>query len=137
MPPGTPKVILSPTEQAALDYHRRNLESGTFQRNADGSLTTFKGAIVGLPEGETLIPTYWHGQERDVPSAVRFAMRSGIMKGTTAAGLPSASRSNGKRDFSLMRMVRSSAAPHSSTTAPSDWPKVSRLNKSAQPLWEA
>ena len=78
MPPGTPKVILSPTEQSALDYHRRNLASGTFQRNADGSLTTFKGAIVGLPEGETLIPTYWHGQERDVPSAVRFAMRSGI-----------------------------------------------------------
>jgi hypothetical protein len=49
-----------------------------YQKNADGSLTTFKGAVVGLPQGETLIPTYWHGQERDVPSAVRLAMKSGI-----------------------------------------------------------
>ena len=49
-----------------------------YQKNADGSLTTFKGAIVGLPQGETLIPTYWHGQERDIPTAVRFATRSGI-----------------------------------------------------------
>lgn len=78
MPPGAPKVILTPSEQAALDYHRHNLAAGTFQRNADGSLTTFRGAIVGLPQGETLIPTYWYGQERDVPTALRFAIRSGI-----------------------------------------------------------
>ena len=49
-----------------------------------------------------------------------------MMKGTTAAGLPSAWSSSGKRDFSRMRMVRSSAASKASTTAPSDWPKVSR-----------
>ena len=61
-----------------LDYHRRNLATGMYQRNADGSLTTFKGAVVGLPGGETLIPTYWHGQERDIPTAVRMAIKSGI-----------------------------------------------------------
>ena len=69
---------LTPEEQEVLDYHRRNLATGMYQKNADGSLTTFKGAVVGLPQGETLIPTYWHGQERDVPSAVRLAMKSGI-----------------------------------------------------------
>jgi len=31
-----------------------------------------------MPQGETIIPTYWYGQERDIPSAVRFATRSGI-----------------------------------------------------------
>ena len=49
-----------------------------FQKNADGTLTTFKGAVVGMPNGETIIPTFWSGQERDVPTAVRFAVRSGI-----------------------------------------------------------
>jgi len=69
---------LTPEEQEVLDYHRRNLATGMYQKNADGSLTTFKGAVVGLPQGETLIPTYWYGQERDIPTAVRFATRSGI-----------------------------------------------------------
>ena len=49
-----------------------------YQKNADGSLTTFKGAVVGLPGGETIIPTYWHGEERDIPTAVRMAIKSGI-----------------------------------------------------------
>ncbi len=61
-----------------LNYHRRNLQTGIYQKNADGSLTTFKGAVVGLPQGETLIPTFWYGEERDIPTAVRFAVRSGI-----------------------------------------------------------
>ena len=61
-----------------LDYHRRNLATGMYQKNADGTITTFKGAVVGLPQGETLIPTYWHGQERDIPSSVRLATKSGI-----------------------------------------------------------
>ena len=81
--PNEPKLTpeepkLTPEEQEVLDYHRRNLQTGIYQKNADGSLTTFKGAVVGLPQGETLIPTFWYGQERDVPTAVRFAMRSGI-----------------------------------------------------------
>ena len=69
---------LTPEEQEILNYHRRNLQTGIFQKNADGTLTTFKGAVVGLPNGQTIIPTFWYGQERDVPTAVRFAMRSGI-----------------------------------------------------------
>ena len=69
---------LTPEEQEVLDYHRRNLATGFYQKNADGSLTTFKGAVVGLPQGETIIPTFWYGQERDIPTAVKFAMRSGI-----------------------------------------------------------
>ena len=73
-----PPLSLTPEEQEVLDYHRRNLATGMYQRNSDGSLTTFKGAVVGLPGGETIIPTYWYGQERDIPTAVRFALRSGI-----------------------------------------------------------
>ena len=69
---------LTPEEQAVLDYHRRHLATKTFQKNADGSLTTFKGAVVGLPQGKTLIPTYWYGQERDIPTSVRLAIKSGI-----------------------------------------------------------
>ena len=61
-----------------LNYHRRNLATGIYQKNPDGTITTFKGAVVGLPSGQTIIPTFWYGQERDVPTAVRFAMRSGI-----------------------------------------------------------
>lgn len=61
-----------------LEYHRRNLATGLFKRNADGSITTFKGAVVGLPGGETIIPRYWHGEERDIPTSVRFAIKSGI-----------------------------------------------------------
>ena len=71
-------IKLTPEEQEVLEYHRRNLAAGTYKRNADGSITTFKGAVVGLPGGETLIPTYWHGEERDIPTAVRFAIKSGI-----------------------------------------------------------
>ena len=69
---------LTPEEQEILNYHRRNLQTGIFQKNADGTLTTFKGAVVGLPNGQTIIPTFWYGQERDVPTAVRLATRSGI-----------------------------------------------------------
>ena len=69
---------LTPEEQEVLEYHRRNLATGIYKKNADGSITTFKDAIVGLPEGETLIPTFWNGEERDVPTAVRLAIKSGI-----------------------------------------------------------
>jgi len=47
-------------------------------KNADGSITTFKGTIIGLDDGYAILPTYWHGQVREVPDAVRFAMRSGV-----------------------------------------------------------
>jgi hypothetical protein len=69
---------LNPDEQSVLDYHRQNLLGGTGLKNADGSITTFKGAIVGFDDGYAILPRYWHGQVREVPDAVRFAMRSGI-----------------------------------------------------------
>ena len=70
--------VFSPEENNALNYHRANLATNNVMRNADGSLTTFKGAIVGTDKGQMLLPTYWHGAVRDVPDAMRFAIRSGI-----------------------------------------------------------
>jgi hypothetical protein len=68
----------SPEETNALDYHRANLATNNVLRNADGSLTTFKGAVVGTDKGQMLLPTYWHGAVREIPDAMRFAIRSGI-----------------------------------------------------------
>ena len=68
-----------PSEQPVLDYHRQHLQQGTFLRNPDGSLTTFYGTIVGNDKlGYQIIPTYWHGDIREVPDAVTFAEKSGI-----------------------------------------------------------
>lgn len=70
---------LTPAEQAALDYHRTNLFLNQGMKNADGSMTTFKGAVVGVDGGKHMIlPTYWHGQVRSIPESMRFAIRSGI-----------------------------------------------------------
>jgi hypothetical protein len=69
---------LTPQEQEVYDFHKRNLDSGLYQTNDDGSITTFKGAVVGTPNGQMLMPTYWHGQERAIPDAYRMAIRSGI-----------------------------------------------------------
>ena len=68
-----------PAELPVLDYHRQHLQQGTFRRNPDGSLTTFYGTIVGNDkEGYQIIPTYWHGDIREVPDAMAFAEKSGI-----------------------------------------------------------
>lgn len=69
---------LTPAEMVALEYHRRMLLQNLAQKNADGSLTTYRGAVVGTPEGETYLPTYWHGEVRDVPQAMRFMLKSGM-----------------------------------------------------------
>lgn len=71
-------AALTPEEQAVLDYHRNNLWTGNALRNPDGSLTTFKGAVVGVDGGHMLLPTYWHNQVRDIPQAMRFAVKSGV-----------------------------------------------------------
>ena len=77
--PQNAEYIPTPSEMNALNYHRRNLEGKTYLQNPDGSLTTFYGAIVGPDNNQyRLIPTYWGGAIRDVPTAMRFAMRSGI-----------------------------------------------------------
>ena len=69
---------LSPDEQAVIDYHRSNLYQNKGFRNPDGSVTTFKGSVVGADGGHMILPTYWHGQVRDIPQAMRFAIKSGI-----------------------------------------------------------
>lgn len=67
------------SEAAVLAYHRNNLFGGRALLNPDGSATTFRGAIVETPEGgQALIPTYWNGAVRDVPDAVRLAIKSGL-----------------------------------------------------------
>ena len=68
----------TPQEQAAISYHRNNLLGGTSLRHPDNSLTTFYGAVVETPEGAMVLPTYWHGQIREVPQAMKFAIKSGI-----------------------------------------------------------
>ena len=69
---------LSPDEQAVIDYHRSNLYQGKGLKNPDGSVTTFRGSVVGADGGHMILPTYWHGQVRDSPQAMRFAIKSGI-----------------------------------------------------------
>lgn len=68
----------SPEEQAALTYHRNNLLGGTALTHPDGDVTTFYGTVVETPEGAMVLPTYWGGAIREVPDAMRFAMKSGI-----------------------------------------------------------
>ena len=72
------ELVLTPEEQNLYDFHKRNLDSGLFQQNDDGSITTLKGAVVTTPEGAMLMPTYWHQAERAIPDAYRLAIRSGI-----------------------------------------------------------
>lgn len=77
--PRNAEYIPTPSEQAAINYHRRHLEGGTYKRNPDGTLTTFYGSIVGPDNGKfRIIPTYWGGDVRSIDDAMRFAMRSGI-----------------------------------------------------------
>jgi len=73
-----PAPEMTPEEQEVLDYHRRNLATGMYQKNADGSITTFKGAVFDTPTGATLVPTYWHGQVREPHEGYRMAVKSGI-----------------------------------------------------------
>jgi hypothetical protein len=68
----------TPQEQAALNYHRSHLLNNTYQKNDDKSLTTFYGTVVDTDKGAKVIPTYWGGQTREVPDAMRFAARSNI-----------------------------------------------------------
>lgn len=74
-----PKKPSAGAETAVLNYHRNNLFGGKALLNPDGSITTFRGAIVETPTGQhALIPTYWSGAVRDIPDAVRWAIKSGL-----------------------------------------------------------
>jgi hypothetical protein len=68
----------TPQEQAALNYHRSHLINNTYKKNPDKSFTTFYGTVVDTDQGAKVIPTYWGGQTREVPDAMRFAARSNI-----------------------------------------------------------
>jgi hypothetical protein len=69
----------SPQEQAALNYHRQHLQKGTFQKNKDGSITTFYGTVIDVPGGAMIIPAYWNGKTvTDIRKAVELAKKSGI-----------------------------------------------------------
>lgn len=68
----------TPQEQAALNYHRRNLLGNTGLRHDDGSTTTFYGTVVDTDKGSMILPTYWGGSIREVPDAMRWAIKSGI-----------------------------------------------------------
>lgn len=79
MPEAKAPTGFTPSEREVLLYHRNNLFGGKGLVNPDGSVTTFKGAIVETPDGkQALIPTYWGGAVRDIPDAVRWAVKSGI-----------------------------------------------------------
>jgi len=69
---------LTPEELAAIQYHRNNLDRGTFLTQPNKDLTTFFGARMGTPSGVMYFPTYWHGAMLEPRTAFREAMRSGI-----------------------------------------------------------
>lgn len=69
---------LTPEEMNAIQYHRDNLDRGTFLTNENGSPTTFFGARMGTPEGVMYFPTYWQGAKLEPRTAFRMAARSGI-----------------------------------------------------------
>jgi hypothetical protein len=68
----------SADEQAALNYHRQNLLTGSGLKHDDGGMTTFMGSVVDTDNGAMILPRYWGGSVREVPDAMRFAIRSGI-----------------------------------------------------------
>jgi hypothetical protein len=69
----------TPNEQAALQYHRNHLLTGSALKHDDGSMTTFMGTVVDTPKGGAMIlPTYWNGAVREVPDAMNLAVKSGI-----------------------------------------------------------
>lgn len=69
---------LTPEEMNAIQYHRDNLDRGTFLLNPDGSPTTFWGTRMSTPEGVMYFPGYWHGAKMEPRTAFRLAQQSGI-----------------------------------------------------------
>lgn len=66
-------------EKSVIDYHRDVLRNGRQLINPDGSVTTFRGAVVPWTKGSSaVIPTYWDGEELSVEDAVRRAKDSKI-----------------------------------------------------------
>jgi hypothetical protein len=71
--------IRTKNEQSVIDYHRDKLKNGTYQKNDDGSVTTFRGAVVPWTgTSQAIIPTYWDGEELPFKEATKRAKNSGI-----------------------------------------------------------
>ena len=71
--------IRTKNEQAVIDYHRDKLKNGTYQKNDDGTVTTFRGAVVPWTgTSQAIIPTYWDGEELSFEDAKKRAKASGI-----------------------------------------------------------
>jgi hypothetical protein len=68
---------LTPEELNVIQYHRRNLDAGTYLTNPDGSPTTFKGAVMGVDNGAMLFPRYRDGVILEPSTAQRLAARAG------------------------------------------------------------
>lgn len=70
-----PSTAQTPEEQNIIDYTRQHYANGTYMRNPDGSITSFKGIIVGGEDGEpaSIIPSYWDGRVVDAHTAMRNA----------------------------------------------------------------
>jgi hypothetical protein len=71
---------ITPEELNFIQYHRNNLDAGTYMRQPDGDITTVYGGVFGDPAKGPgkLIPTYWHGSIRAPDEATRFAIKSGV-----------------------------------------------------------
>ena len=68
---------LTPEELNVIQYHRNNLDAGTYLTNPDGSPTTFKGAVMGVDNGAMLFPRYRDGVILEPSTAQRLAARAG------------------------------------------------------------
>lgn len=71
-----PSTAQTPDEQNVIDYTRQHYANGTYMRNPDGSITSFKGMVVGGEDGEParIIPSYWDGKVVDRHTAFQNAM---------------------------------------------------------------
>ena len=69
---------LTPEELAAVQYHRNNLDRGTFLTQPNKDISTFLGARMGTQNGVMVFPTYWHGTMLQPQTAFKEAIRSGI-----------------------------------------------------------
>jgi len=70
-PPLTVADLLTEGQRTGLQYSRDRIADNTYQRNPDGGITSFMGAISDAPGGGYFNhPTFWDGRVID-PMAAR------------------------------------------------------------------
>ena len=68
---------LRPDERRLINYHRANLAKGGMPEG--NSITTFKGARIGVNEGTLYTPTYFNGKvHEDENEILNHAKRTGL-----------------------------------------------------------